>query len=323
MVEVELRAAEDDLALIVHIVADDLHQSHLERFAARDGDHVDAEGRFEVGIFIENFQNGGNVGVPLHLDDGAHAAAVALVGDAGDGGKLFLLFLAEFRDPAEQIRLVDLVGKLRDDDEFAVPLSRLHADAGAQGDPALARFIGLVEFARNDVAPRGKVGRGDIFEHLVQFDGGLVDVGDDAVDRLPQVVGGNVGGKPHRDARSAVDEQVGEPAGEHVRLLQGVVEIERKADRILIEVAQKLERERFEPRLGVAHRRRGVAVHRAEIAVPVDERPAHVEVLRHAHHGVVNGAVAVGVVFAHAVADDTRRLLMRFVGQKPHFVHGV
>ena len=40
--------------------------------------------------------------------------------------------------------------------------------------------------------------------------------------------------------------------------------------------------------LGVAHRRRRIAVDRAEIALPVDQRHAHRERLRHAHHGVVD-----------------------------------
>ena len=60
-------------------------------------------------------------------------------------------------------------------------------------------------------------------------------------------------------------------------------------------------------RFGVAHGGRRIAVHRAEIALPVDQRQAHGEILRHAHQGVVDRLVAVRVVFAHHVADDARR----------------
>ena len=76
-------------------------------------------------------------------------------------------------------------------------------------------------------------------------------------------------------------------------------------------------------RLGVAHGRRRIAVHRAEIALPRDQRQAHGEVLRHAHHGVVDRGVAVRVILAHHVADDARGLAegpRRIVAA---FLHGV
>ena len=63
--------------------------------------------------------------------------------------------------------------------------------------------------------------------------------------------------------------------------------------------------------LGVAHRRRVVAVDRAEVALPVDQRVAQREVLRHAHERVVDRGVAVRVVLAHHVADDARALHVR------------
>ena len=55
----------------------------------------------------------------------------------------------------------------------------------------------------------------------------------------------------------------------------------------------------------------------------VDERFAHIEILSHAHHRVIYGAVAVRVILTHAVADDSRALFMRFVGRQSHFVHRV
>ena len=57
-------------------------------------------------------------------------------------------------------------------------------------------------------------------------------------------------------------------------------------------------------RLRVAHRRRAVAVDRAEVALAVDERVAHREVLGEPDEGVVQGDVAVRVVLAHHLADD-------------------
>ena len=151
----------------------------------------------------------------------------------------------------------------------------------------------------------------------------MIDIGDHAVDHLAQIVGRDIRRKSHRNARRAVYEKVGETPGEHIRLFERIVEVERKGNGVLIEIAQQFERERLQTRLRVAHGGGGVAVHRAEVAVSVDERAPHVEILRHAHHGVVHRGVAVRVIFTHAVADDTRRLLMRLVGRKPHLVHGI
>ena len=68
------------------------------------------------------------------------------------------------------------------------------------------------------------------------------------------------------------------------------------------------------PRLGVAHRRRVIAVDIAEIALPVDQRIALRELLREPHQRVVDRPIAVRMVFADDVADDARGLLERRPG---------
>ena len=75
--------------------------------------------------------------------------------------------------------------------------------------------------------------------------------------------------------------------------------------------------------LGVAHGRRRIAVHRAEIALPVDQRQAHGEILGHAHHGVVDRLVAVRVIDTHDVADHARGFPVRPVPIVTGFLHGV
>ena len=75
--------------------------------------------------------------------------------------------------------------------------------------------------------------------------------------------------------------------------------------------------------LGVAHRRRRVAVDRAEVALAVHQHVAHGERLRHAHQRAVDGGIAVRVVLADDVADDARRLLVGLVVVVAQLVHGV
>ena len=110
---------------------------------------------------------------------------------------------------------------------------------------------------------------------------------DDAVHDLAQVVRRDVGRHADRDARRAVHEQVGNGAGDR-RLLGGFVVVRDEVDGLLVEVRHHALGERLQPRLGVAHRRGRIAVDRAEVPLAVDQRIAHVEVLRHAHQRVVD-----------------------------------
>ena len=111
----------------------------------------------------------------------------------------------------------------------------------------------------------------------------------------------------------AVDEQVGRARRQHRRLLLLAVVVRHEVDRLLVDVGEHLGGELLQPALGVAVGRRRVAVDRAEVALAVDQRVAHGEVLRHAHQRLVGRRVAVRVVLAQHVADDARALHVRAV----------
>jgi hypothetical protein len=92
-------------------------------------------------------------------------------------------------------------------------------------------------------------------------------------------------------------------------------------DRVLVDVAQQLGREAREARLGVAHRRGGVVVDRAEVPLALDERVALREVLREPDERVVDRLVAVRMEVPHHAADDVRALAERPVRLQPRLVH--
>ena len=77
------------------------------------------------------------------------------------------------------------------------------------------------------------------------------------------------------------------------------------------------------PDLGVPHGGRRIPVDGSEVALAVDERVAHREILSHAHDSVVDGGVAVRMVFTDHVADDTGRLLIGLVEVVLELAHGV
>ena len=80
---------------------------------------------------------------------------------------------------------------------------------------------------------------------------------------------------------------------------------------------------RRDARFRVALGGRVIAVDVAEVALPVDQRVAHGEVLGQARQRVVDRLVAVRVIVAHRVADDLGALQKAAVRRQPQLVHGV
>ena len=228
-------------------------------------------------------------------------------------------------DRLDQVRLVDLVGDLGDDDlRPARRLLLLDHGPRAHDDAAAAGLVGLLDALAAVDVPAGREVRA--LDHLPELRDGGVGVVDQQLDRLGdflEVVRRDVGRHADRDAGRAVDEQVRDLGGQDRRLLEPVVEVGLEVDGVLVDVLQHLDRDPGEPRLGVPVRRRRIAVDRAEVPLPVDQRIAQREVLHHAHQRVVDRPVAVRVILAQHVADHRRRLLVGPPGHEPELVHRV
>jgi len=209
---------------------------------------------------------------------------------------------------------------------------RLHGDMTAAAGIGLRNHVlALAIFAGRTIAKHHASGweiRTGNELHQV-FDGDVlalvvaIDQVAQRIAHLAQVVRRDIGGHAHRDAAGAVDQQIGQGSRQHAGLFERAVEIVRPLDRILVDVVQHLEGNFRQPRLGVAHGRRVVAVDRAEVALAVDQGVTQAEVLCHAHHRLVNGRVAVRVILAQHLTDDACRLLIGLVGPQAQVVHGV
>ena len=146
-------------------------------------------------------------------------------------------------------------------------------------------------------------------------------MGDAGVDDLAQVVGRNVGRHADGDAARAVHQQVGKLGRQDHRLLERGIVVLAELHRALVEVVEQRVRDLGQPALGIPLRCRRIAVDRAEVALAVDQRQAHGEVLRHAHQGVVDREVAVRVILAHHLADHAGALHVFLVPVEPQLVH--
>ncbi len=261
-------------------------------------------------------------GVTLEEHDHAHAGLVTLVADVGDA--VDDLLLDQVGDALDEHRLVHLVGDLRDDQRLAIALELLDLDGTAHGDAPASGAEGVDDAGpAEDLAAGGKIWAMYILKQVTDVQLGILEQGDQRVDDLGHVVGRDVGGHAHRDARGAVDQQVRETGGEHRRLHLLVVIVGDEVDGLLLDVGEHLGRQPRHAHLGVPHGRRRIAVDGAEVALSVDHRVAHRERLREPHQRLVDRRVAVRVEASHGVADDAGALLVGRRGRVLQDVHGV
>jgi hypothetical protein len=267
--------------------------------------------------------------VALELDVDPQAALVAVVGERvvahrNLGDDLALDELGDLLDDPAFTALADAVRKLRDDDRRPTAAELLDVGAPADDDPAPARAVRVADprAADDDTAGR-EVWALDQLAEPLDVDGGVVDHGDDPVNHLADVMRRDVRRHPDGDAGGAVDEEVREARRQDRGLLPRLVVVGDEVDRVCVDVAEHLGRDPREPAFRVAHRGRRVAVHRAEVALSLDERVAHRERLGEAHERVVDRLVAVRVVGAHDVTDDAGALPRGAVRLEACLVHRV
>ena len=212
---------------------------------------------------------------------------------------------------ARHARLVDLVGDLGDDDllALAAPLDLLDVHARAHDDGAAPGAVRLLDAGAPVDEARGReVGAGDEADQVV--DGRRRGCGSGAIVASmisPRLCGGMFVAMPTAMPPEPLTRRFGTRAGRTVGSCGGRRSSATKSTHSLSMSVRSSTRDAREARLGVPVGRRRIAVDRAEVALAVDERVAHREVLREADHRVVDGCVAVRVVLAEHVADDASR----------------
>ena len=327
--QLELRATHDHVALVVDVVADELGEPQGARNAIDQRDHVRAEGGLHRGVLVELVERDLVVLAPLQLDHEPDAGLVRLVAQVRDLLQPALLdplgdLLDQARPVVAAVALGHLVRHLGDDDGLLALPQRLDVRPRADDDPPAARLVSVLHALPADDDPAGREVRAlDVLHQADGVDVGIVDVGHHGIHGLAQVVRRDVRGHADRDPRRAVDEQVREPCRQYERLALGVVVVRAEVDRVGVDVAQHLRRDAREPRLCVSHGRRRVVVERAEVALAVDQRVAHGEVLREPDERVVDRGVSVRVEGPHDLADNAGALPVRAPRLEAAAVHRV
>ena len=126
-----------------------------------------------------------------------------------------------------------------------------------------------------------------------------------------------------RDAGRPVRKQIRECGRKHRRLLLAPVVVGAELDRILVDPIEQVGSDRRQTRFRVAVGCRVIAVDVAEVALPVDQRITHREILRQARQRIVDRLVAVRMVVTHRLADDLRALAIAAFGIEAELPHGI
>ena len=289
---------------------DHVLQPHLFGAAAVHRQHVDREAGLQACVPEQLVQHHIAGGITAHLDHDPHACAVGFVADVGNALDGFLAH--QFADPLEKLRLVHLIGNFRDDDGLAVLAVGDDFGAGAHHYRAAPGRVGIADSgASHDQGAGREIGPGDDLDQLLDRDRGIADIGFARRDYFARIMRGNVGRHADGDAVRAIDQQVRIFGGKNRRLELGLVVVLGEIDSFLVDVTKQAFRRPCQPGFGVAHRRRRIAVNRAEIALPVDKRQAHREILGHADHGLIDRAVAMRVIVTHDITNDPRGFARR------------
>ena len=313
-------AANHDLLAEIDKGSDHLAQTHQDRAAAIDRQHIDAERGLQRRVAIELVQHHIGRGVTLQLDHHAHALAIALVAQISDALDAFLA--DKLGDTFNQGGLVHLERNGGDDDGFAVFADLFYRGLTAHDHRAAARHQRIASAGpTDDLATGGEVGTRHDVEQLVQTDIWIVDQRQTGIDDFAQIVRRDIGRHANGNAACPIDQQVGNAGWQDDRLLFFAVIIVFKINGIEVNIGQQRRRRLGHPALGIAHLGRWIAVDRSEVALPVDKQQAHRERLGHPHQGVIDRLVTMRVQTRQHVADHAGRFRIGAIGRHAQLAH--
>ena len=317
-VEVVVGAAADTLHSEGRPLLQDLPHAHDAGLAGDEDVEVGAEAVFQRGGLEQLRHQLFRVHAALEVEGELEAVQVGLVAHVAD------LF-----DLAGLDQLGDLVhdgfhrGGRRDLGDLDHVLAGHHVVPGTDLHAAAAILVNFphLGFVVQDLAAaheiRGGHGGGDVVL-------GILHQGDGGVAQLRQIERADVACHADRNAQRVVGQNGREGDGQQGRLGGGAVVVGDEINGLLVDVPEQLLADIFELGLGVTGSGAGhiAAVSFAEVALAVHKGHEQTFVAAaHAHHGVIDGGVAVGVQ-VHGAAHDVGRFGAGAF-QQPHLVHGV
>ena len=136
-------------------------------------------------------------------------------------------------------------------------------------------------------------------------------------------MGRDIGSHTYGNTGGTIYQKIGITAGEYSGFLFRFIKVRYEIYRIFIDIGQHLHGNLGKPGLCITHGGRAVAVLGTEVSVSVNQRISCGPLLGHINQRPVNGAVAVGMVLTHGIADDTGALSVRLIRTVVQLYHGI
>ena len=310
--QIETGSADDDFLLMMQIMLQHLFQRKHLWFAVDQSELNDAKADLHLCMLEQLIEDDGSVRLFFYLNHHAQTFFIAFIAQVCDA--FDALFMHQLCNLCDQLRLVHLIGQLVDKNALLAVVHLFNYRTGAQLDYPAAGLIGGADaFRPQDNAGRRKIRAGNEFHQIIRRACRVIDQQLNCTDHFVQVMRRDICRHADRNAGTSVDQQVRQPRRQNCRLLFLTVIVINKIDRIFIEIGHHIHGIRTQARLSITHGSSAVAVHRAEIAMAVDKHITHGKVLRHTDQCIINGEIAMRVIFTHAIADDTGAFFMRLI----------
>ena len=136
-------------------------------------------------------------------------------------------------------------------------------------------------------------------------------------------MGRNIGRHTDRNATSAVDQHIGVARRQNGGFFVFAVVVILKINRVFFNIGQHKGGGLVHADFGVAHGGGVIAIHRAKIALTIQQRQRHREILSHPHKRVIDRAIAMRVVFTHHIPHRAGGFSVRLVVGISSLVHGI
>jgi hypothetical protein len=229
---------------VLDVEGDHLVQAQRAGHIVDDGQHVDTEGRLELGVLVEVVEHHLGHRITFECDHDAHTDAVrGFVVDGRDSTDFAVL--GQLSDRLDEVVRVHLVGQFGDGQDGAPAVVLLHGDHGPHPDRATTGAVGVIDAVTADDESLGREVRTgndgqQVGEQLLLGSVRVLQCPLHTDADLAQVVRRDVGGHTDGDAGAAVDQQVRVSTGQHRRFLRTAVVVRLEIDSFLVDVTQHL-----------------------------------------------------------------------------------
>ena len=294
------------------------------RTSVGDGQHVHAESIFQTCFLIEKCQQIVHICLFLQFQNDTNPFLGGLVGNI-DNVCCLLTFhksidiIEKFAD----IGADHCVRNLGDDKAKLAAFVLLNLNAAPKLDLTAAGFVNIQQFVfiRYNTAGR-KIRSLDV---LHQVSGGqfvILHVGFDGIDDFAEIMRRGTCHHADSDTVRTVDKEIRQTDRKNSWLFLCLVKVWHEVYNILVKIRQENFLSDFlETGFGITHGGGTITFDGAEIAVAVYKRHAFLKILSHHNKGIVNGAVTMGMILTHGIADDTGAFTVWLVIADSQFIH--